>query len=168
MREIPLTRDRVALVDDDLFDYLNQFEWFANKGRSGTLYASRWQDGKYVKMHRLIAELRGMSLDAHIDHRDGDGLNNQTFNLRAATNQQNLANRGPQKNNTSGFKGVTWNKRDKRWYATIIVNGRSRHLGCFDTALEAGLSYDQAAKTYFGEFAYSNERHVAELIGDHG
>lgn len=158
MKHIKLTQGKVALVDDDLYEYLNQWKWFARKNRI-VYYAVRYPD---IKMHRVVAELRGIPLGSDIDHRDGDGLNNQTYNLRASSPQQNAANRGPTCDNATGFKGVYWRRREQRWAASIKVGDKSKHLGYFDTALEAALAYDDAAKEAFGEFAYSNERNINE------
>lgn len=82
-----------------------------------------------------------------IDHKDGDGLNNRWANLRPATQSQNGANRGPSKNNRSGFKGVSMD--DGRYRATF----RGKFLGYRDTAKEAAALYAEAASAYFGEYA---------------
>lgn len=90
-----------------------------------------------------------------IDHKNRNGLDNRRRNLRRASESQNQMNRGLPKNNTSGFKGVSWIGREGRWRASI------RHsvltvLGSFRTAREAGLAYDAAARKYFGRFARFN------------
>lgn len=89
----------------------------------------------------------------NIDHIDMDRANNRLSNLRLATPSQNGANRGRQKNNSSGLKGVAWNKGAKRWRAQIKANGKRRHLGYFDTAEEAHAAYQEAAASLFGDFA---------------
>lgn len=157
MKQIELTQGKVTLVDDALYEYLTRWKWRAQKSLN-TFYAVRRPN---IQMHRVIAERVGISIEGQIDHEDGDGLNNQSYNLRAATYQQNGANRGPQANNTSGFKGVFW---DNRWRARIQVNGKDKHLGSFDTAFEAAIAYDAAAKEALGEFAFSNERYIAERL----
>ena len=90
------------------------------------------------------------------DHRNGDGLDNRRSNLRPATNQTNLMNRGPQVNNTSGFKGVIFDKRSDAWRAQIKVDGRYIYLGCLDSKIEAAEAYNEAANKVFGEFAWLN------------
>jgi len=90
-----------------------------------------------------------------IDHVDGNGLNNQKANLRVASHAENCANRRINRNNTSGFKGVSKNK--ERWQAYIRVAYRQIHLGYFDTPEEAAEAYDRAAIAYFGEFAKTNK-----------
>ena len=86
------------------------------------------------------------------DHIDGNGTNNKWNNLRLANRLQNLANRKINTNNTSGFKGVYFDKRDKRYYARIGFNG-DLNLGRFSTPEEAHIAYCKAAKEYFGEYA---------------
>lgn len=157
---IPLTRGLEAIVDDDLYEHLNQWKWRAVECRPGKFYAARsvWEKPKYrnVYMHRYVAGLIGLSLDGFIDHHDRRSLNNQSDNLREATRKQNQANRGRPINNKSGFKGVIWIEAIRKWRAQITADSRTRNLGSYDTALEAALAYDAAAKDAFGEFADLN------------
>jgi hypothetical protein len=152
MRKIPLTQGKFALVDDCDFDSLNQFKWCAGVNKK-VWYARRSyrKNGKKIniKMHRYIMGFPSSG----IDHKNGDGLDNRRSNLRIATNSQNLANRGITSRNTSGFKGVTWNKASNKWQAQIRVSNNNIYLGCFSDLLEAHQSYINAARKYFGEFA---------------
>jgi hypothetical protein len=91
-----------------------------------------------------------------VDHRDGDGLNNQRENLRLCTHSQNMQNRRLQRNNRSGYKGVYWIKAQGVWAARITVNRVPINLGRFDTAEQAARAYDEAALKYHGEFARLN------------
>lgn len=88
-----------------------------------------------------------------IDHIDGDRANNRLSNLRLTTSSQNKANRGRQKNNSSGYKGVCWDKKNKKWCAHIMVSRRNVWLGRHSTALEAHEAYKREAVKIYGEFA---------------
>jgi hypothetical protein len=152
MKKIKLTRGRCALVDDQDFEYLNQWKWFY--GNHGYAQRRLGKRGRMLGMHRVImGEPKGFL----VDHIDGDGLNNCRSNLRVATHAQNLCNRGKNSNNTSGFKGVNWHKNAKKWAAAIMVNRRSHHLGLFSDVQEAAKAYDIAALELHGEFARLND-----------
>lgn len=108
MKRITLTQGKFTLVDDADYDWLMQWSWFAQKGRS-TYYAVRTTshvDGKQysVAMHRELLGLR-MGDGIFSDHCDGNGLNNRRFNLRTCSNSENRRNSLIQSNNTSGYKG---------------------------------------------------------------
>lgn len=154
MKEIQLTQGKIALVDDDIFDYINQWKWCAAKDNY-TWYAMRTIGLRPFKttvaMHRIITKAQD---EYEVDHRDGDGLNNQMYNLRVCTSSQNQMNKRVQKNNTSGFKGVF--ESGKRWQAAIKVANKRTYLGSFVTPEEAARAYDKAAKELHGEFAYLN------------
>lgn len=165
MRLIPLGgkhgKGRFAKVDDADFDRVNQYKWFLQKiGYVEYAVVDIIEDGKrkYVYMHRLILD-KELSGNQRVDHRDGDGLNNQRENLRACTGSQNCINKGKNKNNTSGYKGVILHKGDKRkkkWKAQIKVDRKVIVVGYFLTKEEAAKAYDEAALKYFGEFAKTN------------
>lgn len=149
MKTITLSQGKVALVDDANFDLVIPFRWHAVKIKDA--YYARDNDGTY--MHRLIM---GAGPGEEVDHRDGDGLNNQRFNLRRCTHLQNLRNTRIQTNGSSKYKGVGWRPEKKKWRARIMVNGQDICLGHFNDELAAAMAYDKAAKVYFGEFARTN------------
>ena len=154
MKKIPLTQGKFAVVNDKDFTELSKFRWVAQKARR-TWYAWRRAEGlKCIKMHRQIMNPPD---DMEIDHKDGDGLNNTRTNLRICTRTQNSMNRPPFSNNTSGFKGVMWNKRAKKWKAQIHISGRSTFLGYYSCIIEAAKAYNKAAFESYGEFAYLNK-----------
>lgn len=90
---------------------------------------------------------------AQIDHRNVMPGDNRWTNLREATNAQNQANRGPQKDNKAGAKGVCWREKRQRWCAQIHVGGRQIFLGEFSQKADAADAYARAARIHFGEFA---------------
>ena len=102
-------------------------------------------------MHRLIL---GVLDQDDVDHKDGDGLNNQRRNLRPCTNTQNRRNHKLYKNNSTGFIGVVVDK--KKFVAQIFVARERIRLGVFETAEEAAKIYDKAAIKHFGEYASLN------------
>lgn len=173
MKEIKLTQGKVTLVDDEDYEELNAFKWCARKDtKNGSYYAERALvlelhpkfKTKCIKMHRCIMEEENPKI--HIDHKDGNTLNNTRQNLRVATPTQNGANRTKgSKSNTSGFRGVSFKKSSeenktgrtssvprKQWVAQVNANGKRVTIGYFETPEEAAQAFDNAAKKYYGEF----------------
>lgn len=155
-KQIQLTQGKVSLVDDDMFEYLNQWKWCAAKNQ-GRWYAIRSEGTKpfqrTIRMHRVVIN---PGPDTDVDHKDGNGLNNQRYNLRECIHIKNSANRSKNINNISGYKGVYWNEKAKKWHAQIMVSYKRIHLGLFQNPGDAARAYDEAAKKYFGEFARFN------------
>ena len=157
MKKIKLTQGKHALVDDDDFEFLNQWRWCAHKQRNGIFYAVRSSDTKQKRMmgwmHRIVLNTsKGMETD----HINNDGLDNRKINLRVCTRSENLCNRARFKNNTSGFKGVSWYKPYEKWTARITVNQKTIFLGYFNDLQQAALAYNKAAVKHQGEFAQLN------------
>lgn len=152
MKEIELTQGKVAIVDDRDFELLSAYKWTAHDKNRKTFYAVRlvYPNGKYgaavsIKMHRLILGVNDP--DVWVDHIDGNGLNNTRENLRVCTRAENQQNRGANRNNKSGFKGVIACKRSGKWIAKIMANRKSTHIGRFDTPEEAHAAYVRAAES---------------------
>ncbi|MBU0846652.1 HNH endonuclease [Patescibacteria group bacterium] len=156
MREIKLTRGKVALVDEADFGWLSQWSW-NSRPNHGIWYARRGaRDGdkkNTVLMHRQIM---GAWSGQRVDHRDGNGLNNQRKNLRFCTSTQNHANRRKLSGCSSKYKGVCWHKQRGKWVAYIKIYGKSSHLGLFANEEDAARAYNNAAIERFGEFAKLN------------
>lgn len=111
-------------------------------------------DGKLYKAHRLAwFYVTGEWPEHDIDHRDGNETNNKFDNLRECSHSQNMGNRKVGVNNTSGFKGVSFHKKNQKWRAYITLDKRRRCLGYFDDPASAGDAYFKAAVELFGEFA---------------
>ena len=157
---VPLTQGYLALIDAEDVPLVEGYSWTALV-KANTIYAKRAQkvDGRSVtvRMHRVIA---GANADQIVDHINGNGWDNRRCNLRIATNAENLRNRGPQKNNTSGYKGVTWSKAAKKWQAQIKTNGAVKYLGLFDSKESANAAREAASKKDHGEFAWGAENGV--------
>jgi hypothetical protein len=154
MKEINISRGKKVFVDDEDFNILSQHKWNACcDGISKNFYARRtarvpgggWMA---ISMHRFI--LGNKCIGFVVDHKDGNTLNNQKINLRICTRSQNGANRKIQKNNTSGYPGVS--KSRNKWQANIMVNKKSKHLGVFETPEMAYNAYKLECKKAFGEF----------------
>ena len=112
-------------------------------------------EGKLYKAHRLIWKYQhGKDPKEFIDHIDGNRVNNNIENLREATRQQNSFNRGLHKNNELGIKGVR--KQGNKYTTRIIINGKRKHLGMFNTIEEARLAREEAEKKLFKEFSVLN------------
>lgn len=149
----PMFPNTFAQVDDGDYDALIQYKWTATKPHK-VIYAIRGVTvaGAHttIRMHQQI-----MGKFETIDHRDGDGLNNQRGNLRACTDRQNGQNRR-KTHGVSRFKGVSWHKHMKRWRSTIVVDSKQRTIGYFGCEGCAASAYDNAARAAFGEFACLN------------
>ena len=92
--------------------------------------------------------------DSLIDHQDRNGLNNTPANLRLSTHTENGQNRGKNKNNSSGKKGVTWCKDHQKWQVNIRINGIKCQIGRFASLDDASAAYDRAALHHFGSFCH--------------
>lgn len=118
-------------------------------------------NGKNYRSHRLIFLYHHGYLPEFLDHIDGNPLNNDIDNLRAATKQENGRNQKKTKSyrgkpTSSRYKGVTWDKQHERWLSRIQINRKQKHIGLFTSEIDAAHAYDKAAIESFGEFAKIN------------
>jgi len=151
IRIIPLTQNKVTIVDADIYDQLIKFKWYATRKRNG-FYACRRCKKLNVYMHRFIMN---PSTGFVVDHIDHNPLNNTRKNLRNCSVSQNSHNRRP-RFATSSFKGVQWHKKTHRWLARISRGGRIIESCSFSDEVQAARAYDRMAKKHFGRFAYLN------------
>lgn len=143
MKQIVLTQGQFTVIDDEDFDRVNQHKWYFDNGRA--IKNDKMVDykrGKRILLHRFIM---GVTDGQMIDHIDQDPLNNQKINLRFTNKSENGLNRGKNKNNTSGHKGVSFNKRQKTWIGQIQINGKKIFLGYYKTKEEANEAYKHRA-----------------------
>lgn len=155
-RAIELPGGKWTFVDAGDFEWLNHWHWSVTGTREahGGYVQRLDEERRSVLMHKLIF---GPG-ESFVDHVDRDKLNNRRSNLRAATRQQNGANRSKSAGCSSQYKGVSLNSRRDRWNAEIRVNGIARRLGSFplDREQDAARAYDAAAIEAWGEFAAVN------------
>jgi len=157
-RRIELSQGYWAKVDVSDYEKLRRYRWRVRKGRN-TWYAERSikkeATGKYsrVLMHRDLVRVGEGYV---IDHKNGDGLDNRRVNLRIATVSENAANSRLRRNNTSGYKGVWWDKGKRKYRAGLWAGEKRYHLGYYDSKEDAARAYDAAAKKHFGEYASLN------------
>lgn len=146
MKEILLTKGKIAVVDDDDFDFLSQWKWHCARD-----YAARSVLGRKLFMHhQIVGRPDGMV----IDHINGNTFDNRKENLRFCDPANNTRNMRIRKDNTSGYKGV--HKDGGKYRSVIYKESTQIHLGMFDSAIDAAIAYDAAARKIFGEFARTN------------
>ena len=162
---------RYTIVDDDVYDELMKYHWSCSKAG----YAQRRfvKSDEKVSVIQMQRQILGLTLgdDVCVDHINGNRLDNRKCNLRICSRTKNNHNVGISKRNKSGAKGVSrhhikhvrksGNIYEKDyWYAKICVNKKIKNLGFFsynDEGFEqAKIAYNEAAKKYYGEFAYIN------------
>lgn len=154
MKYIKLTQNKFTLVDDEDFDRLNQFKWYWT-GRYVIRNLKLPGNKRTTKsLHREVLNLSKNIL--LVDHIDRNTLNNQKINLRLVNNLQNNMNRKIQVNNTSGYKGVTFNKKMSKWRGQIYFKNKYIYLGYFHDPKEAAEIYNKTATNLFGQFANLN------------
>lgn len=146
-------RKLLVMVDDDDYEKLEKFNWQADKYNSVSSHST---DKGRILVHRYITDC---PLNLEVDHIDGNRLNNQKSNLRIVNSSQNKMNRGSRKDCKSGFKGVSWHNKNSKWVSRIMINGKYKHLGQFETKEQAAETYNMYAKESFKEFAWLNPIH---------
>ena len=156
-REIELTKGKIALVDEEDYPWLSQFNWNTETHGENWMAKRRKPNsktGEALYMHRIIT---GAERGTFVDHRNGKEWDNRRENLRLCTRQQNMRNIAARRSK-SGFKGVQWSKWNalNPWRSGIWVDSVHIHLGCYQTAEEAARAYNIAAIEVFGEFANLN------------
>jgi len=147
--KIPLgvnAKDGYTLIDLEDKEQAN-YKW--HKSTSG--YAIRKIDNGFLRLHR---EVFGAEKGQYVDHINMDKLDNRKSNLRLATSAQNKANKSKQSNNTSGYKGVY--RRNNRWLAKVVKQGKQHYAGIYKTREEAAKAYNAKAVEIFGDFARLN------------
>ena len=141
----------------DLDDYekIKDCHWRYNEDGYVCGYHRQYQ--KHLKLHRLVLDVFDATIEVdHINHppRSEHKVDNRKSNLRIATRSQNCINTAMYKNNSSGYRGVSWHPGQQKWLARIQVNGNGICLGYFDNKEDAANAYEIASNKYFGEYKY--------------
>lgn len=142
-------------VDNEDFDRVNQYKWRVHY-QNGIPRSIMTTTNPTKKLTRYILEFSGPITWGVVDHIDRNIFNNKRSNLRLVSNSENAMNRPKQGNNTSGYKGVSWNRIKNKWEAYISVNRKRKFLGYFECKIEAAKAYNKAALEKHGEFAFQN------------
>jgi hypothetical protein len=162
MKTIKLTQGKESIVDDEDYQELNKYKWFCDSNgyavRAITIQSQNKKFGikhkqKTILMHKVI---NNTPEGFETDHINGIKLDNRKSNLRIATSSQNKANVGLRTDNTSGYKGVCWNKKARKWVAQIMFNNEKIYIGYFAKKEQAATAYNTKALELFGEFVKLN------------
>lgn len=151
MREITLTKNKIALVDDEDWLWLNAWKWkLSTQGYAVRNGSGAHTQRKAVSMHRQVVHC-----PAHlwIDHINGNRLDNRKINLRVCNQAENTYNQLRLYSNKHGFPGVQWHKGKKRWRAKITIQNICIYLGEFKELEQAAKAYEAAVLKYHGEYA---------------
>lgn len=145
MKKLFLTHGGYALVDDEDYGLLNNWNWYQdNHG-----YARGWVDGKHTRLHRLIMSRP----KAMVDHINGNRLDNRRSNLRVVSPSQNAINKKIRKDSKTGIRGIRHRQQYNKWQARITKDGKRISLGHFNTKEEAAKAYQKAVPQVYGEYA---------------
>lgn len=153
MKSIPLTQNRWAIIDDSDYDLVSKHKWYALFD-GYNWYAACKVNKKQLRLHNF---LMNPPPGVFIDHEDRNGLNCQRSNLRICTHKENCKNRKKYTSNKSGYKGVCWVPKLKKWKGQARNADGVVYLGIFKTAEDAARAYDAFAETHYGQFAVTNK-----------
>jgi len=152
MREIPLIKGQVALIDDEDYELVSQYKWYASWCSStNSFYAISKVEDKSTYLHRLIMGLKHGNKN-QVDHVNHNPLDNRKINLRVVSGSQNQRNRkGAQTNSKSGVLGVSWVKTRNKWFAQIQVHGKNINLGRYSKIDDAIQARNEGVIKYHGQ-----------------
>lgn len=150
--------DNMCIIDKEDYEKVSQFYW----GKySGSNYFCSCGGGSKKWLHRYLI---GADFGEYVDHINNNCNDYRQSNLRICNNAENNRNRWLQINNTSGYPGVCWTKREQKWRARIKVDGREIHLGYFENKNDAIFAKRCAEEKYFGTFSYANSQKEATYV----
>lgn len=147
---VPLTKGKFAIVDEDMFDYLNQWKWQYHSG-----YARRSvRIGEKIKQLHMSHVVLPVKEGMVVDHINRNPLDNRKNNLRVCSQKENILNSSRRKDNASGYTGVSF--YGNKWRAYIQSDKKWKHIGYFKDGVQAAIAYNKVARELFGEFARLN------------
>lgn len=152
MKTIQLTQGQVTIVDDDDFESVSKYKWYAQRRRN-TFYAVRHikSGDKYInlQLHRFLMNPKtGMC----VDHRDCNGLNNQRMNLRVCTHAENTRNLRHKRKNAAKYRGIYMSSSGK-YIAKVRFNYKQYNSRSFPTSDEAITAHREMIRSLHGEFS---------------
>lgn len=151
MKEIRTRTNIIFLVDDDDFERFGHLTW--GETLFGYAVHRNNKEKRTFSLHRLIM---GNPDNMVVDHINGNKKDCRKSNLRICTTRENGYNMPKSHFSTSKYKGVSWDKRDKKWSANIYNYGIKIFIGYFDDEYEAAQAYNQFAYSLFGEYYRPN------------
>lgn len=147
-KKVPLTNGQFAIVDDEDFERVSQYNWHGAENNGSThIYAAT-----KLRMHRLIVDAPPGTM---VDHINGDTLDNRRCNLRICTNAQNQQNT-QSRGGSSRYKGVSFNKKYGKWLGAFMFEGRHYYCGYWETEDDAARAVDKKRGEVCGDFASKN------------
>ena len=147
-------------MDDEDFGELNKYKWYACKD-CNTYYARRRIEGINVKTITMHQQLLDKKEGLEIDHDDGNGLNNQRYNIKHVTHRQNMQNRHSRvADKHSKYPWIAWDKNREKWQSRIKINGKLKFLGRYSDEYDAYLAYRNAEMN----LTYSHSSNVTSIV----
>lgn len=150
--EMFTTKGEPFLIDAEDYERVKNVCWYIKHG-----YVLGCINGKEVRLHRFLTECPETAIVDHINQNKAD---NRKCNLRIVNHSQNNMNKPMPKNNTSGYVGVNYHKKNRKWTASISVNRHQIYLGSFEMIQDAIEARKKAEEKYFGAFSFSESQAV--------
>ena len=159
MKKIPLTQGFYATVDDEDFERINRYKWYAYKSNN-TIYARRnvrtgSKRQTAIQMHRDVMGCTAGDKKI-VDHKNFNGLDNRKENLQVVSINVNIHRRNKQANNHTGYIGLSWKPKKKTWEAWVTINKRKIYCGCHKNPMVAAKMRDKVVLDFYHDNAILN------------
>jgi hypothetical protein len=153
MTILKINRGIEVLIDNEDFKRVSKYTWTASPHRNKKEYIYRMIkiNGKWTSqsLSRYIMDVTDPKLV--VDYINRNPLDNRKENLRICTHRQNVQNAATREGCSSKYPGVCFNKKAKKWVASIMIHGKSHYLGLFIEERQAAKAYEQAVRELTGE-----------------